>query len=68
VRASAEVLPCPSSYYFVCPENYLELPKVQQLLGWLREVAAASPRPDSVPAPQPTSVAPRLAGARRSGT
>jgi hypothetical protein len=63
VRASAEVQPCPRSYYFVCPENYLELPKVQQLLAWLREMAAAFQGPDSVPAPQPTSVAPRLARA-----
>src|SRR5215469_12533476 len=68
VRASAQVLPCPSSYYFVCPESYLELPKVQQLLAWLREVAAASPRPDSVPAPQPTTAPPKLTRARRSGT
>jgi LysR family glycine cleavage system transcriptional activator len=72
VRASAEVLPCPLSYYFVCPQSYLELPKVQQLLGWLREVAAASPRPDSVPAAQPTTLPPRQpprpARARRSGT
>ena len=67
VRASAQVLPCPRAYYFVCPESYLELPKVQQLLGWLREMAAAFPGPDSVPAPQPTSVPPRLARARRSG-
>ena len=68
VRASAQVLPCPSSYYFVCPESYLELPKVQQLLAWLREVAASSPRPDSVPAPQPTTVPPKLTRASRSGT
>jgi LysR family glycine cleavage system transcriptional activator len=68
VRASAELLPCPRSYYFVCPESYLELPKVQQLLGWLREMAAAFPRPDSVPAPKPTSMPQRPARARRSGT
>lgn len=45
VRASEQLLPCPRSYYFVCPENYLALPKVQQLLTWLREVAAKFPRP-----------------------
>jgi LysR family glycine cleavage system transcriptional activator len=66
VRASAELLPCPRAYYFVCPESYLELPKVQQLLGWLREAAAAFPGPDSVPAPQPLSAAPKVARARRS--
>ena len=65
VRASAQVLPCPRAYYFVCPESYLELPKVQQLLNWLREVAAESPRPDSVPLAQPLGAATRAARARR---
>jgi hypothetical protein len=31
----------------VCPETYVTMPKVQQLLVWLREMAAAFPRPDS---------------------
>ena len=66
VRASAQVLPCPRAYYFVCPESYLELPKVQQLLNWLREAAAAFPRPDSVPAPRSTTVVGRPARTRRS--
>jgi LysR family glycine cleavage system transcriptional activator len=66
VRASAQVLPCPRSYYFVCPESYLELPKLQQLLAWLREVAAASPRPDSVAAPETKAVPRRPARARRA--
>jgi LysR family glycine cleavage system transcriptional activator len=66
VRASAQVLPCPRAYYFVCPESYLELPKVQQLLNWLREAAAAFPRPDSVPAPRSATVPARPARARRS--
>ena len=63
VRASAQILPCPRAYYFVCPENYLELPKVQQLLAWLREAAAAFPGPESVPAPRPAPQS--TAGARR---
>ncbi|MBS0365642.1 MAG: hypothetical protein JSR67_07455 [Proteobacteria bacterium] len=46
VRASEQLLPCPRAYYFVCPEGYLALPKIQQLLTWLREMAAAFPRPD----------------------
>ena len=50
VRASPQVVPCPLSYYFVCPESYLALPKLQQLLKWLREVAAAFPSPESVTA------------------
>ena len=68
VRASAQVLPCPRSYYFVCPESYMELPKLQQLLAWLREVAAASPRPDSVTPPAVPVLPRRPARARRSGT
>jgi len=65
VRASEQVLPCPRAYYFVCPEGYLALPKVQQLLGWLREIAAAFPGPDSVPLPTPAASAARLTRARR---
>jgi len=67
-RASAQVLPCPRSYYFVCPESYLELPKLQQLLAWLREVAPSSPRPDSVAPPAVPALPRRPARARRSGT
>jgi LysR family glycine cleavage system transcriptional activator len=65
VRASAQVLPCPRAYYFVCPESYLEVPKVQQLLSWLREVAAAFPGPESAAAPKSTSVTTRSTRARR---
>ena len=67
-RASAQVLPCPRSYYFVCPESYLELPKLQRLLAWLREVAAASPRPDTVTEAEEKALPRRPARARRSGT
>ncbi|HEX4618956.1 MAG TPA: LysR substrate-binding domain-containing protein, partial [Steroidobacteraceae bacterium] len=45
VRASERTVPCPRAYYFVCPEMYVTMPKVQQLLAWLREMAAAFPRP-----------------------
>jgi LysR family glycine cleavage system transcriptional activator len=47
VRASDQVVPCPRAYYFVCPESYLALPKLQHLLAWLREMAAAFPGPES---------------------
>jgi LysR family transcriptional regulator, glycine cleavage system transcriptional activator len=47
VQASKRIAPCPSAYYFVCPESYVTMPKVQQLLSWLREMAAAFPRPDA---------------------
>ncbi len=68
VRASEQVLPCPRAYYFVCPESYLELPKVQQLLAWLREVAAEFPGPDSVPAPRQAMVSARTARAARAAS
>ena len=47
VRASERVVPCPRAYYFVCPEMYVTMPKVQQLLIWLREMTAAFPGPGS---------------------
>lgn len=57
--ASPMVLPCPRSYYFVCPESYLAMPKVQSLLAWLREVAGdfANP-PGAARAPAAASQAP----------
>lgn len=45
VRASTTVAPCPRSYYFICPENYLTMPKVKRLRDWLRSVADAFPNP-----------------------
>ncbi|MGA7538089.1 MAG: LysR substrate-binding domain-containing protein [Steroidobacteraceae bacterium] len=47
VQAAERIVPCPRAYYFVCPEMYVTMPKVQQLLAWLREMVAAFPRPDS---------------------
>jgi LysR family glycine cleavage system transcriptional activator len=47
VRASERFVPCPRAYYFVCPEMYVTMPKVQQLLAWLREMTAAFPGPDA---------------------
>jgi LysR family transcriptional regulator, glycine cleavage system transcriptional activator len=47
VQASERIVPCPRAYYFVCPEMYVTMPKVQQLLAWLREMVAAFPRPHS---------------------
>src|SRR5882724_1157223 len=61
VRASEQILPCPRAYYFVCPESYLALPKLQHLLEWLREIAAAFPRPGDAAAlisADPISAAP----------
>ena len=50
VQASERIVPCPRAYYFVCPEMYVTMPKVQQLLAWLREMVAAFPRPNSTDA------------------
>ncbi len=50
VRASPLVAPCPRSYYFVCPESYVSMPKVKQLLEWLRTTAKGFPLPETPPA------------------
>ena len=47
--ASPVAVPCPRSYYFVCPESYLAMPKLQGLLEWLREMARDSPLPPQLP-------------------
>ena len=59
VRASARIVPCPLAYYFVCPEPYLSVPKIQTLLAWLRAAAAAFPPPDVEAAGAPRGVAPQ---------
>lgn len=66
-QASKQVALCSRAYYFVCPETYVAMPKVQQLLTWLREMAAAFPRPDTAGAiAQPLAAAgPPRAGARK---
>ena len=53
VLASPVVVPCPRSYYFVCPEPYLAMPKLQGLLAWLREMARDFPNPPDVPGAKP---------------
>jgi LysR family glycine cleavage system transcriptional activator len=57
-QASARIVPCPRAYYFVCPEPYVSMPKVQKLLLWLREMAAEFPRPPAS-AESPHSVSAR---------
>lgn len=59
VQASQRIAPCPRAYYFVCPESYVTLPKVQQLLVWLREVTAAFQRPEGVGAGAAQAPSPR---------
>jgi LysR family glycine cleavage system transcriptional activator len=48
VRASSLIVPCPRSYYFVCPESYLAMPKVQHLLQWLRMIVKDFVGPENV--------------------
>jgi LysR family transcriptional regulator, glycine cleavage system transcriptional activator len=43
--AGKEVLPYGSSYYFVCPEPYLAMPKVAEFREWLFAAAKEFPRP-----------------------
>jgi LysR family transcriptional regulator, glycine cleavage system transcriptional activator len=45
VLAHPQALRFASSYYFVCPESHLALPKVAALREWLLAVAEASPKP-----------------------
>jgi LysR family glycine cleavage system transcriptional activator len=48
VRASPMAVPCPRSYYFVCPESYLGMPKVNHLLEWLRSVVKEFAGPENI--------------------
>jgi LysR family glycine cleavage system transcriptional activator len=48
VRASPLVVPCPRSYYFVCPESYLGMPKVKHLLEWLRAAVKEFAAPENI--------------------
>jgi len=64
VLASPIAVPCPRSYYFVCPEPYLAMPKLQKLLAWLREMARESPEPPGVAAPAPHVAQPAAAAIR----
>ena len=54
VQASPVVVPCPRAYYFVCPESYLSMPKMQRLLVWLRQAARefGGPRLPKPPTPR----------------
>ena len=60
-RASARIVPCPLAYYFVCPESYVAIPKVQKLLLWLRQMAAEFPRPDAAPEESPQNASAQVA-------
>jgi len=46
-RASKEVLPFQSAYYFVCPAAFLALPKVASFREWIVAIARDFPKPDA---------------------
>jgi LysR family transcriptional regulator, glycine cleavage system transcriptional activator len=43
--AAREPLQHPSAYYFVCPQTYLQMPKVAQFREWILGAAKEFPRP-----------------------
>jgi LysR family transcriptional regulator, glycine cleavage system transcriptional activator len=45
--AGKETLPFKSSYYFVCPKSFLNLPKVAQFREWIFAAARDFPAPES---------------------
>ena len=45
VLAGDALLPFRFSYFFVCPEPYLVMPKVKRFRDWLFEMAKAFPKP-----------------------
>jgi LysR family glycine cleavage system transcriptional activator len=63
--ASTTVKPCPRAYYFVCPEAYLAMPKLQTLLKWLRGKAREFANPPGAPAAGAAEGGERAAAARR---
>lgn len=50
--ASQKALPYRWSYYFVCPKQYLEMPKIALFRDWLRNVGSEFLRPDAYLAQQ----------------
>jgi LysR family glycine cleavage system transcriptional activator len=67
VRASSLIVPCPRSYFFVCPESYLAMPKVKHLLEWLRDIARNFAAPDVSNGAQATDSLPRKKIVKRDG-
>ena len=45
VLAGDALLPFRFSYFFVCPEPYLVMPKVKRFRDWLFDMAKAAPKP-----------------------
>jgi LysR family transcriptional regulator, glycine cleavage system transcriptional activator len=46
--AGHDALPFRSAYYFVCPKNFLDLPKVTQFREWIFSAARDFPPPESL--------------------
>ena len=49
--AGKGALPYGLAYYFVCPKNFLTLPKVAQFRDWILAAARDFPKPDGLSAP-----------------
>jgi LysR family glycine cleavage system transcriptional activator len=62
---STAALPCPRSYYFVCPESYLAMPKLQTLLKWLRAMAREFANPPGIASPAAADNVPAAGGRPR---
>ena len=63
-QASPIMVPCPLSYYFVCPESYLSMPKMQWLLAWLHEMVREFRGLNAPCGAALTAAAPQTAGRR----
>jgi hypothetical protein len=60
------MLPFRFSYYFVCPEPYLVMPKVKRFRDWLFDSAKSFPKPHSLFETKRTVPAPAAKAAVRS--
>jgi LysR family glycine cleavage system transcriptional activator len=59
VLAGDVLLPFRFSYFFVCPEPYLVMPKVKRFRDWLFDMAKAFPKPHDLFTPRVTKGIPR---------
>jgi hypothetical protein len=52
-------LPFRFSYFFVCPEPYLVMPKVKRFRDWIFDMAKTFPKPHDLFTPRVTKGIPR---------
>ena len=68
VLAGDALLPFRFSYFFVCPEPYLVMPKVKRFRDWLFEAAKQFPKPHTLFEKKRTVPAAAPAQAAKTGT